>query len=174
MTVLRELKFGSWLLLATAAFAHPATAIDAPVGPPVGPVVLTISGAISETNSPAGLAFDQAALDRLTHVTVKTETPWTQGLLEFSGVPLKALLDLAGAKGSVISAFALNEYSVEIPMSDADIAGLIIADRKNGTLMPVRDKGPLWIIYPLSDQPELQTEETHAKMIWQLKQLEIK
>ena len=170
MKFLRVLHFGSWLLLATAAINLTAAAIEAPTGR----VILTIDGAISQTNTPAGLSLDQAALDKLPHVSVRTETPWTEGMVEFSGVPLKALLELAGAKGSLITAIALNDYKVEIPVEDADIPGLIVADRKNGALMPVRDKGPLWIIYPLSDQPELQTEATHSKMIWQLKQLEVR
>lgn len=175
MRVLRGLHFGSRLLLAVAAFAlpihvQPAAAIEAPAGP----VILTISGAISQTNAPAGLSLDQAAFDKLPHVSIRTETPWTQGMQEFSGVPLKALLDLAGARGSQITAIALNDYTVEIPASDADSAGPIVADRKNGAPMPVRDKGPLWIIYPLSDRPDLETEATHSKMIWQLKQLEVR
>mgnify|MGYP002138113442 CR=1 FL=1 len=60
------------------------------------------------------------------------------------------------------------------PAYEAFREKVIIADRRNGALMPIRDKGPLWIIYPLSNQSELDGESTYSKMIWQLKQLTIK
>ena len=40
-------------------------------------------------------------------------------------------------------------------------------------LMRVRDKGPIWIIYPLSDYPALRKEEHHHAMVWQLKALSV-
>ncbi|MDY0871483.1 molybdopterin-dependent oxidoreductase [Dongia rigui] len=144
------------------------------IDPPQGPVLLLVTGAISEKNTESGLAFDQVMLDRLPHRVVRTGTPWTPGPADFSGVSLKAVLDLAGAKGTTISAIALNDYAVDIPMADAANDNVIIADRKNGSLMPIRDKGPLWIIYPISNQPELDGEATYSKMIWQLRQLTIK
>ena len=39
--------------------------------------------------------------------------------------------------------------------------------------MPVRDKGPLWAVYPLDGHPELNNEGTHAKMIWQVRRLDV-
>ncbi len=162
---LMGLALGGWLLAAL-----PAAALDAPKGP----VLLTVTGSIAVTNSAEGLALDQAALDALPQTSVQTETPWTDGMVEFSGVSLKDLLHFAGAKGQTLIATALNDYAVEIPVSDADNPHVIIAMRKNGALMPVRDKGPLWIIYPLSDEPALQNETTNARMIWQLDRLEIK
>jgi hypothetical protein len=63
---------------------------------------------------------------------------------------------------------------VEVPAADAEIADVIVAYRMNGEYMRVRDKGPMWLIYPLTSQPELDTEATHAKMIWQLKSLELR
>ncbi|WP_374309710.1 molybdopterin-dependent oxidoreductase [Dongia sp.] len=159
------LVLGGWLLAAL-----PAAALEAPQGP----VVLTVTGGIAVTNSAEGLAFDQAALDALPQTIVRTETPWTEGMVEFSGVSLKDLLNVAGAKGRTLIATALNDYAVEIPVSDADNPHVIIAARRNGALMPVRDKGPLWIIYPLSDEPALQNETTNSRMIWQLNRLEIK
>lgn len=144
------------------------------IDPPQGPVVLLLTGAITQSNTAAGLAFDQAMLDRLPQTVVTTETPWTQGPMDFSGVSLKVVLDLAGATGTTISATALNDYTVDIPITDAQNEKVIIADRKNGALMPIRDKGPLWIIYPITNQSELDGEATYSKMIWQLRQLTIK
>ena len=81
---------------------------------------------------------------------------------------------LAGAKGKTITATAINDYAVDIPASDADNPHVIVAIRMNGALMPVREKGPLWVVYPLTDEPALETEETKSKMIWQLNRLDIR
>ena len=40
--------------------------------------------------------------------------------------------------------------------------------------MTLRNKGPLWVIYPLTDHPELNKELYHSRMVWQLTALESK
>ena len=167
------MRFKVFLICAFALLlggAAAAAAIDAPTGP----VLLTISGNIANPNQDGKLLLDEKTFEALPFTTVKTETPWTDGMTTFEGVPLKALLDLAGAKGGTIHAVALNDYAVDVPAADGDIPNVIVAYRMNGERMRVRDKGPLWLIYPLSDDPALQTEETRSKMIWQIKELEIR
>ena len=34
--------------------------------------------------------------------------------------------------------------------------------------MSVREKGPLWVIYPFDSDPEYQTEVIYSRSIWQL------
>ncbi len=159
-----------WMLLATMVLAGaPAMAVDAPTGP----VLLTLSGNLANSNQAGKLALDQALLDSLPVTSVETETPWTEGKVKFDGVSLAALLDFAGAKGANIHAIALNDYAVDIPAADAADPNVIVAYRMNGERMRVRDKGPFWLIYPLSSEPALNTEATHSKMIWQIKELVI-
>ncbi len=149
--------------------ATTASAVDAPAGP----ALLTIGGAIANTNQDGKLVLDEKAFEALPFTTVKTETPWTTGMVTFEGVSLKALLDLAGAKGATVHAVALNDYAVDVPVADGMNPDVIVAYRMNGERMRVRDKGPLWLIYPLSSQPELRNEATNSKMIWQIKELDI-
>ena len=158
------------LALSPLVISPAVYALDAPTGP----VLLTLAGAIGVTNAGDTLQLDQVALDALPKTVIKTQTPWTEGLVEFEGVALKDLLTLVGAKGTALTATAINDFSVDIPVTDADNPHVIVALRLNGALMPVREKGPLWIIYPLTDEPELETEETKSKMIWQLNRLEIR
>lgn len=138
------------------------------------PALLTISGAIGTTNQDGKLLLDRAAIETMATTVVETETPWTQGKVRFEGVPLKSLLDAASAKGEVIHAIALNDYAVDIPVEDSANPKVIVAYRMNGETMRVRDKGPLWLVYPLSDDPALRNEATYSKMIWQIKALEIR
>jgi hypothetical protein len=164
---MRILKFVFGALALLFLGAGPSFAGDAPA-------VLTISGAIGAGSQDGKFVLDRGALEAMKMSVVKTETPWTNGMVTFEGVSLKSLLDLAVANGKVIHAVALNDYAVDIPVEDAANPKVIVAYRMNGETMRVRDKGPLWLIYPLSDEPALQTEETHNKMIWQIKAFEIR
>jgi hypothetical protein len=40
--------------------------------------------------------------------------------------------------------------------------------------MPVREKGPLVIIFPFSDRPELRTAVHYSRAVWQLKGFELR
>ena len=44
----------------------------------------------------------------------------------------------------------------------------IVATRMDSQPMSVRDRGPFWLMLPLSDRPELDEQEFHRFMIWQL------
>jgi hypothetical protein len=40
--------------------------------------------------------------------------------------------------------------------------------------MSVRERGPLWVVYPREHFPELQAPEYNDRWAWQLRSLEIK
>ncbi|CAN0586856.1 unnamed protein product, partial [Ectocarpus sp. 12 AP-2014] len=61
---------------------------------------------------------------------------------------------------------------VEVPVEDAVEDGPIIAYLSNGKPMSVREKGPLWIVYPYDSDPKFQTEVIYSRSIWQLDRLE--
>ncbi|TMV61448.1 oxidoreductase, partial [Thioclava sp. BHET1] len=140
---------------------------------PTGPVLLSVSGAIAVTNTAKGAAFDLAMLEALPKVSFKTTTIWTEGEQSFTGVALRDVLDRLGAKGKTLKATATNDYAVKIPVSDAVSGGPIIAYLNNGKPMSLRDKGPLWIVYPYDAKPAYQTEVIYSRSIWQLDRLEV-
>lgn len=148
----------------TLCLATPAFAED---------VILTVSGNVAAPSTGTVWAFDLEALQALPENSFKTTTIWTDGLDEFQGVSLVALLDHVGGSQGTIRAVALNDYAVSIPMSDAVENGPIIAYLRNGKEMSVRDKGPLWIVYPYDDNETYKSEEFYSRSIWQLDQIEI-
>eukprot|EP01037_Dinobryon_pediforme_P014826 gene14826-14961_t len=141
---------------------------------PQDPVLLTLSGAITAHNSDADVVLDLAMLKALPVISFKTHTTWTPGENTFTGVPLKALLEYVGAKGKMLHAVALNDYAVDIPVSDAVVDGPIVAYEFNGQKMSIRDKGPLWIVYPFDSKGTYQTEQIYTRSIWQLSQIVVK
>ena len=136
-------------------------------------MILTIAGDISETNSPDGAAFDMEMLQALPATGFETTTTWTVGEQRFEGVTLKELLASVGAKGTSITATALNNYSVEIPLEAIGDNAPIVAYHIDGQPFSRRDKGPLWIVFPYDAGPEYQTELVYGWSIWQLASLTI-
>ena len=66
----------------------------------------------------APVTLDRAALDALSVVTIETSTVTTDGTHSFTGYLMRDLLDHLGATGTSVTAVALNDYTVEIPMFD--------------------------------------------------------
>lgn len=135
---------------------------------PKGEVLLQVRGAMEVSNVEGRAEFDLEMLKALPVTSFRTSTIWTQGEIEFSGVALVDLLEAVQAHGEVIHAIALNDYAIDIPVSDAVEGGPIIAYAMNGEAMSVRDKGPLWIVYPYDSSSEFRTETIYARSIWQL------
>ena len=138
------------------------------LGSAEGDVILTVSGGIENTNGDGTASFDLAMLQAMEPVTIETSTIWTEGPQTFTGVPLATLMETVGATGDTISATAINDYAVEIPREDWVEGGPIVAYLNNGEEMSVREKGPLWVIYPFDSDPEYQTEVIYSRSIWQL------
>ncbi len=139
---------------------------------PEGPIVLTISGDIGVTNVENALVFDRKNLMALQATTFETSTIWTEGIRSFTGVTLHTLADLLGLQNGHFFASAINDYSVEIPVSDAVEGGPIIAYSIDGKEMSLRDKGPLWVIYPYDSNSDFRSEVVYSRSIWQLDRLE--
>ncbi|MET3601639.1 molybdopterin-dependent oxidoreductase [Martelella mangrovi] len=154
-----------FLLIATAS------AEDLPA--PMGRVILTVSGNIGVTNADGAAEFDLAMLDALPQTRFTTETIWTDKAAEYSGVELSALLEAVDADGSQLLMTALNDYAIDVPASEAVSGGPILATRVDGHPLSVRDKGPVWVIYPFDDKPAYKTEITYSRSIWQLKSIEV-
>ncbi|MTI03336.1 oxidoreductase [Roseibium sp. RKSG952] len=136
-------------------------------------VLLTVSGDVGLKGNKNTWTFDRKALEALPSKSIDTTTIWTEGTQSFEGVSLDVLLDHVQAEQGIIRAVALNDYAVTIPTSDATDVGPIVAYLRDGKAMSVRDKGPLWIIYPYDANEAYQSEEIYARSIWQLNRLEV-
>jgi len=144
-----------------------------PLPPPSGKVILTVSGDIPVANVGESAQFDLDGLRALGLTTIETTTVWTEGKQVFQGVSLKDLLARLNVTTGEIKARAINDYSVIIPVTDAVEGGPIIAYLLNGDIMTIRDKGPLWVIYPFDSAPRYRTEVIYSRSVWQLDRLEI-
>jgi hypothetical protein len=141
---------------------------------PIGEPILTISGAITQTNVEGTAQFDRDMLEALGTVSITTKTPWHDGVVVFEGVSLDALMKRVGATGSMVTALALNDYVTTIPVEDFARYKPILALKKDGAYLSVRDLGPLFIIYPYDSDPDLQTQTFFGRSAWQVVQMTVK
>ncbi|WP_320545323.1 molybdopterin-binding oxidoreductase [Aeromonas veronii] len=116
----------------------------------------------------------RAEFGALPQTKFKTRTPWTKGEHTYSGVLLRDLAKIYDLKSTEIKAVALNDYWAAVPLEDGDKYLVLVADKQDGKDLTIRNKGPLWIIYPLTEHPELDKELYHSRMVWQLTALESK
>ncbi len=139
---------------------------------PTGEVILTVSGNVAHTNVDDTAQFDLDLLEQMPVTRFKTSTIWTEGLHVFEGVQLSDLVERLDIKGETLFASAINDYTVEIPISDATDDGPIVAFRVDGNEMSIREKGPLWIVYPYDMSSDYQSEVVYSRSIWQLDRIE--
>ena len=156
----------AWLVCAPLFGAH---ALEAPKGK----VVLTISGKLTQPNLGKDAAFSMEMLEKLPQQTFTTKTPWYPKAVTFTGPLLRDVLAAAGASGKQIAARALDDYKTLLPMSDAQNFDVILARQIDGKKLSVREKGPLFIVYPYDSKPELKAQAYLDRSAWQLKSLTI-
>ena len=165
--LLSRRAFGS---LFAAGLARPALAgLPEPREIPIR----AVSVRISVRNDGDLAQFDRPMLQALGTTGFVTSTPWYKGTVRFDGVLMRTLMHAVGASGERVTATALNDYSTEIPIADFERYDVLLALKRDGEYMPVRDKGPLFIVYPFDSLPELQAKKFYTRSAWQLAQLAV-
>lgn len=118
------------------------------------------------------VSFTMEQLHQFPQTVIETTTPWTEGTQRFVGVALHVLLgDIPSS--DMLSLRAVNDYTVSIPVSAVDTEVPVVAYERNGKAMSVRDKGPLWLVYPFDLNPEFRTETVFSRSIWQLVEITV-
>jgi hypothetical protein len=137
-------------------------------------VLLSVSGALTHANDNGAATFDMALLATLPQHSFSTKTPWFPQPHKFTGVLVRDLLEAVGSRAGTTRAVALNDYRADMPTEELIKNGAMIAYLFDDQPMPVREKGPLVIIFPFSDRPELRTAVHYSRAVWQLKGLELR
>jgi hypothetical protein len=113
------LNIGVKALATVAIVLCAAAAHDTNLPAAEGEVVLIVSGDLALTNDGDAAVFDMAMLETIGTNEFETTTIWTDGPQTFKGTTLMTLMQALGVENGTIRATAINDYSVEIPMTDA-------------------------------------------------------
>lgn len=154
----------TWLLLIPAAHSLEL---------PSSRVILTVTGEISKTNVGDEAHFDREMLLALPQHETVTSTPWHDGVVRFTGPLGRDLLTSVGAQQNTLRVTALNDYSAIVPVADLLEHDVILAMTLNGEPLRVRNNGPLFIIYPFDDNPQLQSEIVLQRSVWQVYRIDV-
>ena len=157
-------------LLCALSLSGAALALDAPKERPI----LVVSGKIAEKNAGDVARFDMKMIEALPQHSFTTSTPWFAEPKKFTGPLLRDVLAAVGAQGKTLKAAALNNFKIDMPADDAVQFPVIVARLMDGKPMLVREKGPLFIIYPYDTDTKLRSTRYYNRSPWQLRAIEVK
>ncbi len=129
---------------------------------------------VINTLTGAEMALTEAELLAVPQTTVRTENEFVDAMTAFEGPLGRDVLALVGEGGTMVVLTAVNDYAVEVPIEDFVNYNVLFAMSADGEKFSRRDKGPIWVVYPMSDHTELQDPVYNARLIWQLVKVEIK
>lgn len=162
-------KLGAPLLLAVFVFGQ---SIVNAASTDLDSIVLTIHGNIEDQKEDI-IELDLLSLTNLQSTTITTNQPWTDEPREYTGVRVSTLLKHIGAESSDFEAIASNEYVYVLRDIDFDKYPILVAYKINGDFLDTRKLGPLLIVFPFDDYPELLNESNKAASVWQLIEMRI-
>lgn len=89
------------------------------------------------------------------------------------GVLMRDLVKYSGGTGEVVKLIALDGYEMSVPMTDFVKYDAVVATEIDGKPLSIRDHGPAWLIYPVSEHPELNDTVYESRAVWQIKSISI-
>ena len=175
-TILTLIAAPSILLLAMLA---PAMALE----PAKGPVVLTLTGDIEDTNRPpsqetqdpffayhdrsftAAAEFDRAMLESLGTHSITIDVPGLISSVQLEGPWLSDVLEAVGGQGKDITVLALDGFASEISAADLREFDWLLALKQDGRYLGLGQRGPTWLVYQRRDGQPL-TEDDELRWPW--------
>ncbi|HEU0223717.1 MAG TPA: molybdopterin-dependent oxidoreductase [Paracoccaceae bacterium] len=123
----------------------------------------------------ATILLDEAAMAGLPQKAVRTSNEFVDGVTEFAGPLARDVIAMIG-RGAATRALliAANDYRVEVDLEEFEKYDVIFATSVNGAPLSRRDKGPVWVIYPMDQHPELQDPSYNNRLVWQLVRVELR
>ena len=166
--------------------------------PTAGPMLLTLSGAITQPNRGAldpaidqmmgkhGIRFnsahalDAAALQRMAAVTIRPTLEYDSKPRTLKGPLLTTVLAAAGVTaGSAVHLLlrAVDGYTVAVSLADAQAWRMIVATHIDGQPMALGGLGPQWAVYDADVLPAFKdkpVKERFGVCPWGLYHIEVK
>ena len=128
---------------------------------------------VNSKQSEHPVRLTDADLLALPQISFTTSTPWTETALTFSGPTLSSVLQYYNITDGQLNLVAVNRYEIEVPWDYVEKSSPIIANRINGEAFTVREKGPLWVVFPFDSDERYTSFLVHSMSVWQLIKIEI-
>jgi hypothetical protein len=69
---------------------------------------------------------------------------------------------------------AVDGYAIELDAKEMRRYPVLLALEQDGRQLRLRDRGPVWVVLPRDQYPELQADSQAFKWIWQLRSIEVR
>lgn len=118
---------------------------------------------------PEKYCLSLAELEAMTWTTIVTENEYADGMVTYRGPLARDVI--AGLGLDVFDTLrftAANDYYIDIPTKELETYDVILAMEADGERLSRRDKGPLWLMYPISDHSALRQPIYSQRLIWQV------
>lgn len=125
--------------------------------------------ALTLVNGSQQLELSVDDLMAMPQTVINTENEFVDGKVVYRGPLVRDVLARVGLdKVDNVRFVAANDYYVDIPMQNFRDYGAILAIEADGERLSRREKGPVWLMYPISDFPELHDPIYSRRLIWQV------
>src|SRR5699024_3342846 len=124
-------------------------------------------------NSGDELHLNREQLMAIDTQVIETSTPWTEGVNRFEGPLFRRVLEAAGARGERVRVRTLNDYTVDISLSELQQYDVILALQHGGVPLGVRQLGPVFVLYPFADHPALFNQSVRHRSAWHVISVEV-
>jgi len=133
-------------------------------------LILTVESASNEP-----IFYTLASFDDMAQTEISTSNEFVSGLVTYSGPLARELVaKVGGDPQSTVVLTATNDYQISVPAKDFFDYDVVLATRMDGEILSRRDKGPIWLMYPISSHAELRDSSVNSKLIWQLVKMEVR
>jgi hypothetical protein len=136
-------------------------------------IILELSGNIQGLPLGDVIEVKRETIDKLPQKSIKTTNHVESILTLYKGPLFIDLLKAIGANGTKVTVIAWDDYLAEISVSDLTNYPVILATSENGRKLTLEDKGPLFVVFPFTDFPELRNDLYYNKSVWQIRAIEV-
>jgi hypothetical protein len=162
------------VLVAVAAIIGPVVAAAAPNACPQDGL-LAITGLVKPNAANGAFLFGEPDFLKLKNTKLTTATAWTPRS-EFVGPELSTVLATAGVPQSAkeMRFYAIDAYEITIPISDVTKYNPVMAHTQNGKRLEISTRGPVFLVYPRDQHPELLAIKGQAQFVWMVCKIDVR
>ena len=126
------------------------------------------------SNNHGEIRFTREDLAGLDWHKIETGNEFITGVGMFRGPLFADVISLIGHAGATkVRLIGQNGFYSEVDIAEMVRYGAVLAMELNNRALSLRDFGPIWVMYPLDDHPELQDSRFNSRLVWQLKAVEL-
>lgn len=164
MKLIRTIALLLFLLPWTTQFTH------ARIAP--GDKQITLSGDTLVAGEPMRMSVI-ALEQQFELVTIDAYNPWEKRTDSYTGIWLDKLISqLASDKTEAVTFVALDNYQITFERAEWQADKIMLVTRVNGEHQPVRNKGPLRVVYQQFDPKNAAHGINLPKWIWMITRVE--